>query len=141
MSDEDEELTQAEAFEWLSGESGRTFWLPTKADEILAPFTDEATATFLEEHDSVDYPSLVFQKAIKEEQHFPDESGGITSVPEYQPVISTHEISGVLVEALGGEPSSGLSIGRGRAADEAHRAHMEFLGDHLDVDPPETEAE
>lgn len=63
---------------------------------------------------------------------------GIVNEPDFAPVVSYANCSGMLVKALGGEESTGLSAGTGANADERHQSNMKNLRELLEA--PEAEA-
>lgn len=74
---------------------------------------------------------------IEEVVYPASEARGMVSVPYYEPIAGWDDVSSMLVEALGGEPSDFTAGGRGFTADGIHDENVETLKDLLDYEEPD----
>jgi hypothetical protein len=131
-------LTKEEAFVALRDMQGQSYQISERAHELLHPFADDASPGFLEEHRLGETrDETAFPAAIADEQRLTRDVGGIASTFAYQPIITAASISGILVAALGGEPSDAHMVGGGFTMDKRHDENIEWLEDALDLDTPE----
>lgn len=132
MSEETDHMTRVDAFRELAGLKGQAYVLPQKADQVLTPFEEFITEEYAERFDVEDYPELAFPKAIAEKQTVADDARGLPTVPAYQPILTGHEVSEILVEAIGEEPSDATMGGAGFTADKRHKENIDTAAEELD---------
>jgi hypothetical protein len=143
MDEPDHESTIEARLDELRDNSGQSYILAGSAAEILRPFRTDVTREFVVEHtlsdaDDVDVePSdynglLALHGALEAKQRSSREARGITSVHAHKMLVTYSDVSAIIVEALGGEPSDYTAGGHGFTADGRHEENVEAIVERLD---------
>lgn len=128
MTDEPVQLSPQEALDDIKEMGGQSYHYPARAQDVLAPFANEATDDFCERYDiDPEYRQLSVSHAIADAQVLARDARGLTSAPAWQPIITGRDISVILVEMLGGEPSDATMGGAGYTFDAQHRENVEWI--------------
>lgn len=141
----DQDIKRKEALRRLEDSSGQTYLTADTAWETLAPFADDVVEGFIRQRDpygeEADEDELdaaySLSMALKDVQRPAAESRGIVSVYPHEMLLTYSDLSTILVEALGGEPSDTSYAGAGFTADARHDENVETLRELLDVEPAE----
>jgi len=127
------DTTEQEATVHLDSLVGQSYYEPDRAGQVLLPLVGHCTDEWLADRDTDD-PSEAVVHAIADEQQLARDARGITTVPDYNPVISGADISALLVEMLGAERSDYSAVGFGSTADGRYRANVAEAFDRLPDD-------
>lgn len=114
--------SQRDALNDLSEMRGQSVITADTAYQFLIPFVD----LWDDEYE--------LMLAINENVNPVQEEGIITSAPPWTPVMPADRVSKMLVEQLGGEPSTSSMLGRGSTHDVRHDDNIELLYDLLEME-------
>ena len=148
MTDDTTDYTEDDALEQLCGSPGQRYLLADTAFELLRPFAHRAEATWIADQTGTpvgDLPKndheqsgrLAFSEAVGDKQRQARNARGILSVLPHQPVLTYADLSAILVDALGGEPSDYQAAGSGFTADGKHSRNIKQLRDRLGIEMPD----
>ena len=142
MTEEIESASADAALEWLSDTTGQSYILADSAWNYLAAFEEHVTTPFVEEYstlwdsdESEDPPASIradaLSRALSDKQRTAAEARGIVTVWPHRHLVTASDVSAILVEAVGREPSDAGMLGSGSTADVRHRANVTRFRDHL----------
>jgi len=143
MVDLDTESTKADALDVLREAAGQSYLLTEEAAKILHPFRTDVEPAFVVNHTmfdaedvaddpSEDHGALALSGALESKQRSAREARGITSVQPHEMLVTFSDVSAIIVEALGGEPSQHVAGGHGFTADGRHDSNVETLAERIE---------
>lgn len=143
MTDDNDRMSRDEAIEYLNDQTGQTYATSQHAFRVLAAFADEVAVEYIRErwpfeHTEVsedadeDAALTVLASHLRDTQTLAGEARGITSAWAFQPIVCVAEVSGILVEALGGEADDREMGGGGFTMDARHKENLKTLDELLD---------
>lgn len=141
--EDDEDLTPIDAFEELVDKSGQSYMLAEGAWAYLQPFTKTVTDQFVrdyderaEEGDDIEGCDRAFalSKALADKQRATEDARGFINAWPHEQVVTAVDVTAILVEAIGEEPSNASYAGRGFTADARHDANVNTIDNVLDLD-------
>lgn len=147
MSDDndDDRLGFDEAFDGLTSAKGQGYLKAENAWKILREFAGHVEVEFVEKHDpnGEDIESVnkfdkghALSHALEDEQRSSEEARGLVNTLPHEMLVTYSDVSGILVEALGGEPSDITMGGSGFTADSRHDENCEKLRELLGEPAP-----
>jgi hypothetical protein len=141
MVEIDTDVTKPTALDELREASGQEYIQAWAAFPLLYPFRDDVTDEFILDHtlfDSADEFSndedngaLALSGAVEDRQRSADEARGMTNVAPHEMLVTYSDVSAILAEAIGEEPSDYTAAGHGFTADGRHEENVEAVCDRL----------
>lgn len=137
MSEEAYELD--EAIDALQNHTGQTYLTSREAFRILAPFADEVVDAFIVEN--IEYATeeepdgdamVALAESLADTQRLSRDTRGIVNTWPFQPLVTHSDVSAIIVEAMGGEPSDYTAGGAGFTADGRHDRNVGTIDELLD---------
>lgn len=150
MVDETTDTDEAEyddaeaAFVALTNYSGQSYLTADDAWYILGEFHEAVEYDFIQENhpyaNQIDSPEevededgpMALSMALKKTQRASTQARGMVSTWPHEVIVTAADVSEMLVEALGGEPSEASYAGAGSTADARHEENIETLRTLLD---------
>lgn len=137
-------ITKEEAVKSLSDARGQGYRRAREATFLLFAFAEDVAPEFVAENWPYDHTSAydqphdeaavnVLQDVMADRQDLARDARGTVFAHRNVPVITNADLSALLVEALGGEPSDAVMGGHGYTADVRHRENLDVLDDLLDL--------
>lgn len=132
---EEEPMTVEAAVQALADYSGRSVFKPDEFAGIVHSLGQVLYEQLPKDHDAVGGDNRwYYDEYLAGVAEMAGESRAMTACPAYQPVVGVDDLSKQIIRDLGGEASTGKSVGHGSAADEAHEENMKRIAEKLDVD-------
>lgn len=147
MTTEDELPTMEESLESLEDVNGQSYVRADDAAELLFPFALQADAEWVAKVNDIDRDRndlgsnpelgrLAFAERVADEQRASRDTRGIVTTYPHQMLVTYSDVSAILVEALGGEPSGVTYGGAGFTADARHDENVERAARLLEEEGP-----
>lgn len=153
MSDDSNIETKREAVEKMQGASGQGYFTAPFAFRVLAQFAEDVTEEYIldhtddltedELHESVHEKNArwALSKVLDAKQRSGAEARSIAAVYPHQRIVTMEEVSEMVVEAIGEEPSDATMLGHGSTADVRHEENVETISDTLDITEDEEDGD
>lgn len=141
MPDADDRLTIEEAIEMLEDNSGQSYVHSRDAWRILREFARHTVDEFVYDYypysDDLEDPDVndaghALSAALADIQRSSEDARGIVNTFPHEMLVTYSDVSGMLVEALGGERDETTMGGHGFTADARHDENLAKLDDLLD---------
>lgn len=136
MRTKDEEpMTVEAAVQALSDYEGRRVFTPDEFDQIVWSLGQVLYGQLPEDHDAVGGENRwYYDEYLAGVAEMAGDARGMTACPAYRTIVGVDDLSKQIIRDLGGEASTGKSVGHGSAADEAHETNMERIAEKLGVE-------
>lgn len=145
MTDRKIEPTIYEATEWLESKRGQSYFISKIAWSQLRPFWAITVGDFTAEHDPYapdedvdDYRRedrlTALSHRLKDKQRTADDAKGFITAWPHEQIVTASDVSAILVEAIGEEPSDASMLGNGSTADARHDSNMKAIREALPDD-------
>lgn len=121
----------------LEGSKGQSYAEASFLHHVAAPILVHALEEDLLERDW-DTGDISIGTPIEEIAYPASEARSIVHVEDFEPIATYDDLTEMLVEVLGGEPSTSNMLGHGSTADVRHESNVGRLKDLLDLDGDET---
>lgn len=132
---EEDSMTVDAAVQALADYSGRSIFKPAEFDQIIHALGDALSDQLPDDHRAVgDDDRWYYDEYLAVVAEMAGDYSALTAAPAYAPLVGVDDLSKQIIRDLGGEVSSGKSLGRGSAADEAHEVNMKRIAEKLGVD-------
>lgn len=136
------DYTREGSLDSLRDAVGQKYLLASDAFELLLPFAEDVSPTFVDENTFYDTDDaetavdtsvggLALSGALEETQESSRDARGIVSTPPHEMIVTYAEVSDILVRALGGEASDYTAGGSGFTHDGRHDENVETLEELL----------
>lgn len=139
---DDEACNLREAMAVLNDSSGQTYTTADEAFKVLHPFGEHVTVEFITETnphmeageadpEDDDEAVLALSYALEQVQRSSHDARGLLRTFPHEMVVTMSDVSTIVVEAIGEEPSDYTAAGGGFTADGRHDENMETLNERF----------
>lgn len=131
---QESDITRSESLDVLTSFQGDIYMEPEIAREAVAGFADDLNEALDDDEAAAQDSGLWVNRYIAEVAKLAMNARGMPTVPQYEPLVPTDELSERIAEDLGIEVGEGMAVGHARAARERHRETVQNIADHFDID-------